>query len=80
MIPDADLPRALNVRFGVDCPVHGQEIFKAGGHYPWIMSEERPFKVQCPVGKEIYPSIDFVTLLEKADRRRSSSRRSKYVR
>lgn len=61
MIPEPDLPRALNVRFGVGCPVHGQEVFKAGGHYPWIMSEQRPFKVQCPVGKEIYPTNDFAS-------------------
>ena len=59
MVPEADLPRALNVRFGFDCPVHGKEVFKVGGHYPWIMSPDKPFKVQCPVGKEVYPSNDF---------------------
>lgn len=59
LIPDADLPRALNVRFGEGCPVHGQEIFKKGGHYPWIMSPDRPFKVECPIGHEVYPSNDF---------------------
>jgi hypothetical protein len=78
MIPDADLPRALNVHFGVDCPVHGQEIFKAGGHYPWIMSEERPFKVQCPVGKEIYPTNDFESYW-KSGRKEKLDTTQKYV-
>lgn len=59
-IPPADQPRALNVRFGFDCPVHGKEIFKAGGHYPWITDREHPFKVKCPVGGEVYPSNEFV--------------------
>ncbi len=58
-IPPADQPRALNVRFGFGCPIHGKEIFKKGGHYPWIISREHPFKVKCPVGGEVYPSNDF---------------------
>ena len=58
-IPPADQYRALNVHFGSDCPVHGAEIHRKGGHYPWIMSRDKPFKVQCPVGKEFYPSNDF---------------------
>lgn len=57
-IPPADQPRALNVRFGFDCPVHGKEIFKKGGHYPWIMDREHPYQVKCPVGGEVYPSND----------------------
>ena len=58
-IPPADQPRALNVRFGFDCPIHGKEIFKKGGHYPWIIDREHPFKVKCPVGGEVYPTNDF---------------------
>ncbi len=59
-IPPADQPRALNVRFGDGCPIHGKEIFKVGGHYPWIIDREHPFKVKCPIGGEVYPSNDFV--------------------
>jgi len=58
-IPSADQPRALNVRFGFDCPIHGKEIFKKGGNYPWIMDREHPYQVKCPVGGEVYPSNDF---------------------
>ncbi len=58
-IPSAEQVRALNVRFGVDCPIHGAEIFKKGGHYPWIMDREHPYKVKCPIGGEVYPTNDF---------------------
>lgn len=58
-IPPPDLPRALNVRFGFDCPIHAKEIFRVGGHYPWLISRDAPFKVKCPVGGEVYPTNDF---------------------
>lgn len=58
-IPPAPQMRALNVNFGSDCPIHGAAIHRAGGHYPWIMSRDKPFKVECPVGHEVYPSNDF---------------------
>ena len=56
-ILDAEVPRALNVHFGIDCPVHGTEVFRKGGHYPWIMSSDEAFKVKCPVGGEVYPNV-----------------------
>lgn len=59
-VPPLTQLRALNVAFNVGCPVHGQEVFRKGGHYPWIMSRERPFKVECPVGGEVYPTNNFV--------------------
>lgn len=58
-VPPPGQLRALNVSFGVGCPVHGTEVFRRGGHYPWIMDPAHPFKVKCPVGGEIYPSNDF---------------------
>ncbi len=62
-ILDADVPRALNVNFGVGCPVHGKKVFQKGGHYPWIMSTDQPFKVKCPIGGEVYPTNDFAAHL-----------------
>ncbi len=58
-VPPAEQRRALNVSFGVGCPVHGTAVFRKGGHYPWLMSGDKPFKVTCPVGGESYPSNDF---------------------
>lgn len=59
-VPPVTQRRALNVSFNVGCPQHGKEVYRHGGHYPWIMSRELPFKVKCPVGGEIYPTNDFV--------------------
>ena len=77
-IPEAELPRALNVAFGEGCPVHGREVFKHGGHYPWIMSKDKPFKVTCPVGNETYPSNDYETFL-KGGRKESLDTTQPYV-
>ncbi|MBI3923104.1 MAG: heparinase II/III family protein, partial [Armatimonadetes bacterium] len=58
-IPPAAQMRALNANFGADCPIHGAVIHRQGGHYPWIMSRDKPFKVECPVGHEVYPTNEF---------------------
>lgn len=58
LLPDARVPRAFDLNTS-GCPIHGSEIFKNGGHYPWIIDVTHPFKVKCPVGGEIYPSNDY---------------------
>ncbi|MGI5818046.1 MAG: heparinase II/III domain-containing protein [Armatimonadota bacterium] len=58
-VPPPTQLRAINVAFGVGCPEHGAQIFREGGHYPWILDPDKPFKVTCPVGGESYPSNDF---------------------
>ncbi|MCP4639630.1 MAG: hypothetical protein GY851_04325 [bacterium] len=63
-ILDADIPRALNVAFGVGSPEVGKDVFREGGHYPWIMSTDLPFKVKCPVTGKIYPTNDFEAYLK----------------
>ncbi|MBN1343181.1 MAG: heparinase II/III family protein [Phycisphaerae bacterium] len=57
-VPTSEVPRAFNVGT-VGCPVHGKRIYAKAGTYPWITDPNRPFKIQCPVGKEWYPSNDF---------------------
>ena len=59
-VPPHDQLRALNVCFGHGCPVHGRKVFRKGGHYPWITARDKPFKVKCPIGGELYPTNDFV--------------------
>ena len=58
LLPDARVPRAFDLN-AKGCPIHGGEVFKKGGHYPWILDAKQPFKVKCPVGGEIYPSNDY---------------------
>jgi len=58
-VPPPEQLRAINVCIGHDCPVCGEEITRKGGHYPWIISREKPFKLQCPVCNNIFPTNDF---------------------
>lgn len=60
-VPPASLIRAVFLGpTDVGCPVHGKEIFRVGGgFYPWKRSADNPWKVQCPVGGEFYPTNDF---------------------
>ena len=58
LIPTADVPRAFNVGTA-GCPDCGKKIYRKGGTYPWIIDLEKPFKVQCPVCKELFPDNDF---------------------
>jgi oligo-alginate lyase len=59
--PDSTIPRWhwVNIQFG--CPVHGAEIYAKGAYYPWIKNTTSPYswKIECPVGHELYPSNDF---------------------
>lgn len=77
-IPSADTPRALNVHFSSDCPIHGKEVYKAGNNYPWIISRDQPFKVKCPVGGEIYPSNDYGAWIKDGKKERLDTHQ-KYV-
>ncbi len=61
MQPDSTIPRWhwVNVTYG--CPVHGTDIYLTRAYYPWIKDTSYPFswKIECPVGHELYPSNDF---------------------
>ncbi len=45
------------------CPVHGTAIFSGGGQLgAWKFDHDHhPWKLQCPVGGEFYPSNDFAS-------------------
>ncbi len=68
--PDTTLPRWhwTNVQEG--CPRHGTEIYRRRAFYPWLNEKGKelrsytagvpyPWKIMCPVGRELYPSNDF---------------------
>ncbi|MFW6039093.1 MAG: hypothetical protein ACOC9P_01305, partial [bacterium] len=59
LVPPAAQKRSLAVAFDIGCPEHGRAIYREGGSYPWIMSRDKPFKVTCPVGGEVYPTNDY---------------------
>ena len=54
------VPRRHYVNQLKGCPVHGTEIKERNHFHPWIVDPvNHPWKVQCPAGKEFYPSNDF---------------------
>ncbi len=57
MVYPPEIPRAGNVSIR-GCPVCGDAIMKHGG-YAWIIDSARPFKVQCPECKTVFPDNDF---------------------
>jgi hypothetical protein len=59
-VPPAEQLRAINVSHGVGCPDCGDAIFKKGGHYPWVLDRDLPFKVTCPICGRQFPEADFV--------------------
>lgn len=61
MQPDSTIPRWHWVNVTHGCPVHGTEIYKTAAYYPWTKDASLPYrwKIECPVGQELYPSNDF---------------------
>lgn len=52
-----EIPRAFDVHRN-GCPVCGEAI-KKHGMYSWIIDSKKPFKVQCPECKTVFPDNDF---------------------
>lgn len=61
MQPDSTIPRWHWVNVTHGCPTHGTEIYKTRAYYPWGKNASLPYrwKIECPVGHELYPSNDF---------------------
>lgn len=70
--PDSTIPRWHWVNITAGCPVHGTEVYAGRPYYPWMNEDggmlrdyhaPMPYtwKIQCPVGKELYPSNDFAS-------------------
>ena len=69
LVPPPGVPRAGRVHLE-GCPVHGEAANKVGA-YAWRISFDDPWKVRCPVGKEVYPSNDFAAFLASGMKDRS---------
>ena len=62
LITPPEVPRAFDVhREG--CPVCGDKI-KKHGMYSWIIDEAKPFKLQCPECKTVFPDNDYAAYLQ----------------
>ncbi len=64
LVPPLEVARCGTVH-NSGCPVHGEAILKYPGRKKsWKMSFDEPYKIQCPVDGESYPSNDFWAYLQ----------------
>ena len=64
LVPPLEVGRCNTVH-AKGCPVHGEAILKHPGRSKsWKMSFDKPYKIQCPVDGEWYPSNDFWAYLQ----------------
>jgi len=68
-VPDPAIPRAAYVH-ETGCPNCGLAVRKYGT-YPWIITMEKPYKVECPNCHNVYPSNDFQKFLDSGTKDRS---------
>ena len=60
-VPDPRVPRSIYVH-ETGCPICGLEQRKHGTA-SWIISRDKPYKVQCPSCDMVFPSNDFAAFL-----------------
>ena len=58
-MPAQCIPRSNTVNAKSGCPNCGVAIHRGYGYYPWGLSTEHPWKVQCPKCLERFPKNDF---------------------
>ena len=60
LMPPTTMKRKLSPSELKGCPVHGLQVRQFDSYYPWkIDCINHPYKIQCPVGGEWYPSNDY---------------------
>ncbi|MBN1292726.1 MAG: heparinase II/III family protein [Candidatus Latescibacteria bacterium] len=56
-LPSWDIPRQCYSDW--PCPFCGEKIYSVSGFYPWKRDNEYPFKLQCPLCNNFFPTNDF---------------------
>ncbi len=58
--PTTRIPRVFPAEAAAICPVHGLAVRQHSAWHPWRIDPiGHPYKLQCPVGGEWYPSNDY---------------------
>lgn len=52
------IPRGIHVNPMLGCPSCGRDVYSFG-NYPWKVSLDKPFKLECPSCSEVWPKNDF---------------------
>ena len=56
-LPSWNVPRQCYSNW--PSPIAGEEIYKRSAFYPWIVRSSTPWKAQCPVSEQLFPSNDW---------------------
>ena len=59
LVTGQQVPRGIHVNPDLGCPECGRQVYEGRGNYPWIVSLERPFKIECPSCGQVWPRNDF---------------------
>lgn len=68
-VPDPRIPRSIYVH-ETGCPNCGLAVRKHG-NYSWIITPEKPYKVECPSCHSVYPSNDYQAFIDSGFQDRS---------
>lgn len=58
LVTGQEVPRGIHVNPELGCPSCGREVYRFG-NYPWKVSLDRPYKLECPSCGEVWPKNDF---------------------
>ncbi len=58
LVTGQSIPRGIHVNPDLGCPSCGREVYRFGS-YPWKISLDRPWKLECPACGEVWPKNDF---------------------
>ncbi|MBT4496185.1 MAG: hypothetical protein HOC74_00600 [Gemmatimonadetes bacterium] len=64
LITGQAIPRGIHVNPDLGCPSCGRAVYECAGNYPWKISLDRPWKLECPSCGEIWPKNDFAAFHE----------------
>jgi len=64
LVPGQSIPRGAHANPDLGCPSCGREVYERFGNYPWKISLDRPWKLECPSCGEVWPKNDFAAFHE----------------
>ncbi len=63
LVTGQSIPRGIHVNPDLGCPSCGRDAYRFG-NYPWKVSLDRPWKLECPSCGEVWPKNDFAAFHE----------------
>ena len=55
LVTGQSIPRGIHVNAELGCPSCGRQVYERLGNYPWKVSLDRPWKLECPSCGQVWP-------------------------